>query len=526
MQKPKWIRRVICSHPLFIVGVFAFSVVVHLPYLAPGGPSTRYPWPLGLVPDEGTVLYDSFRITCGEVMYRDFFQFQGPVFYYVHAGLFALTGPSLTAARALNLLITALTATLIALLVAQRLGRTAGVGAAAVHVCLLVPMWPYAYPHWLAEAFVFGGIFLLTRRRGGTGRELAGGACLGLSAATIQSFGLPILFACMLALAIRGIARHNRREAYTHPLLVLMGALLGIAPFILYLGMVRGLGEMGYAMLKWAFIHYPEGQKDVAMLGLGADLESHVINHARVGLPWRELAVNGLRFIRVLPIFAICGAIMTTAQLIIRRWRQSLNYDNLVVSASAIAGTAPLLLGITRIDLTHIVFVGGLGLCGLAIVLQPLVIWKPHIRLRLTIAWAIIGILVVTNFGAKTISTYRASRKKENWRGEVLKLAMASWIDANVGPKERIVVNDMGGLQYLYIRRSAVGFTLVPKDTPKYFSEDQWRKLGIQILKALPPVIELTQAQWLQVIQRTPELKHLYWRNNRLLLQVGFIPLK
>jgi len=526
MQKPEWIQRTICRHRLFIVGVFVFSVVVHLPYLAPGGPSIRYPWPLGLVCDEGTVLYDSFRITCGEVIYRDFFQFQGPVFYFVHAGLFAVTGPSLTAARAFNLLITSLTAALIALLVAQRLGPLAGAGAAAVHVCLLVPMWPYAYPHWLAEAFAFGGIYLLAGRRRSARRELAGGACLGISAATIQSFGLPILSACVVALAIPGIAERSWRETYIHPLLVLAGALLGIAPFIFYLGVVGGLGEMGYAMFKWVFIHYPEGQKDIAMLGFGADLESHVINHASVALPWRELAMYGLRFVRFLPVFAICGAIMTMAQVIIRRWRQSLNYDNLVVSASAIAGTAPLLLGITRIDLTHIVFVGGLGLCSLAIVLQPLVIWKPHLHSRLTIAWAIIGILVITNLGAKTAMTYRASRKKQNWRGEVLKLAMASWIDANVGPKERIVVNDMGGLQYLYVRRSAVGFTLVPRDTPKYFSEDQWRKLGIQILKALPPVVELTEAQWLQVIQRTPELKHLYWRNNRLLLRVGFVPRK
>ena len=94
---------------------------------------------------------------------------------------------------------------------------------------------------------------------------------------------------------------------------------------------------------------------------------------------------------------------------------------------------------------------------------------------------------MIANFGAKTVMTYRSSRKMEGWRGEVLKLAMASWIDANVGLKERIVVVDMGGLQYLYIRRSAVGFTFIPGKAPKYFSDEQWRNLGRQILKALPP---------------------------------------
>ena len=133
---------------------------------------------------------------------------------------------------------------------------------------------------------------------------------------------------------------------------------------------------------------------------------------------------------------------------------------------------------------------------------------------------------MIANFGAKTVMTYRASRKMEGWRGEVLKLAMASWIDANVGLKERIVVVDMGGLQYLYIRRSAVGFTFIPGKAPKYFSDEQWRNLGRQILKTLPPIIELTGEQWLQVTQRTPELEQLYERNNRLLLRVGFTPRK
>jgi hypothetical protein len=133
---------------------------------------------------------------------------------------------------------------------------------------------------------------------------------------------------------------------------------------------------------------------------------------------------------------------------------------------------------------------------------------------------------MIANFGAKTVMTYRSSRKMEGWRGEVLKLAMARWIDANVGLKDSIVVAEMGGLQYLYIRRSAVGFTFIPGNAPKYFSEQQWRNLGRQILKALPPVIELTEAQWLQVTQRTPELKQLYQRDNRLLLRGGFFPSK
>jgi hypothetical protein len=511
-------------HRLFIVGVFVFAVVVHVPYLFPGGPSPRYTWPLKLVCDEGTVLYDSFRITSGEVIYRDFFEFQGPVFYYVHAGLFAVTGPSIPAARALNLLVTALTTTLMALLVARNLGPIAGAGAAAVHACLLVPMWPYVYPHWLAEALAFVGIYLLATNSGRARREVAGGACLGLSAATIQSLGLPILAACMAALAMPGIAQRSWRETWVRPLRVFTGALLGVAPLVLYLGVVGALDPMWYAMFEWVFNHYPEGQKDAATQGYGAFLNSYIITHARVSWLWRELAVTALRLIKIFPLFAICGAIVATVQAIIDGWRRSLDYSYLVIGVAAIAGTAPLFFGVTRVDLTHVAFVGSFGLCGAAIALPPLLTWSPRLRLPLAVAWAIVGILVIANFSAKTVMTYGASRKMQGWRDEVLKLAMARWIDANVSPEERIVVVDMGGLQYLYIRHSAVGFTFVPGDRPKYYSDEQWRKLGTQILKALPPVIELTEAQWLQVTQRTPELKQLYQRNNRLLLRVGFTP--
>ena len=526
MQNPRRFPWLINKHRLFVVGVFVFAVVIHLPYLVPGGPSPRYTWPLKLVIDEGTVLYDSFRITCGEVIYRDFFEFQGPVFYYIYAGLFTITGPSVAAARALNLLITGLGATLIALLVARSLGLIAGAMAAAVHICLLVPMWPYAYPHWLSEALALGGIYLLATSSGYARRELVGGACIGLSAATIQSLGLPILAACMAALAGPGIVHRSWRESCVRPLRVFAGALLSVAPIILYLGMNGALEQMWYSMFEWVFTHYPEGQKDAAMRGYGAFLESYIIAHARVVWPWRDLAVIGLRFINLLPLFAICGGVIVTVQAIIDGWRRSLDDGYLVIGTAAIAGTASLLLGITRVDVTHIAFVGSFGLCGAAIALRLLITWKPRLRLSVAIAWVIIGVLMIANFGAKTVMTYRSSRKMEGWRGEVLKLAMARWIDANVGLKDPIVVAEMGGLQYLYIRRSAVGFTYIPGNAPKYFSDEQWRSLGRQILKALPPVIELTGEQWLQVTQRTPELKQLYQRDNRLFLRIGFTPSK
>jgi hypothetical protein len=520
-----WIPRHTTEHRLFIAGVFVLAVIAHLFYLAPGGPSLRYTWPLKLVPDEGNVLYDSFRITCGEVIYRDFFQFQGPVFYYVNAGLFAITGPSMTAARGLNILVAAFSPVFIALLVSRSLGLVAGAAAAAVHIFLLFPMWPYAYPHWLAETLALAGIYLLAASSTSPRRQLAGGACLGLSAATIQSLGLPILATCIVTVSIPGILGRSWRMAMVRPSLVFWGALLVISPFVLYLGLADGLGQMCYAMFEWVFKHYAEGQKDAAALGYGAFLGSYIIDHARLARPLRDLAVVALKLMRLFPLLTICGATVAIFRVIFGERKQSPDDASLIIGIAAFSASLPIFLGITRGDLTHLCFIGSFGLCGAAVALSPCITWDPRSRLPLTLAWVLIGTIALANFSAKAVMTYPPSRKMQDWRGEVLKLPTARWIDENVGPGERVVLSSMAGLQYLYIRHSAVPFTFLPPDTiPNYFSERQWQELGERILKSTPPVVEMSQEQWGQVTQRTPELELLYRRNKGLLLRVGFIP--
>jgi hypothetical protein len=177
------------------------------------------------------------------------------------------------------------------------------------------------------------------------------------------------------------------------------------------------------------------------------------------------------------------------------------------------------------VDLTHVCFIASFGLCGAAIALSAGIAWNPRSRLPLTLAWALIGTIALANFSAKAVMTYPRSRKMQDWRGEVLKLATARWIDENVGPGERVVLSDMAGLKYLYVRPSAVQFTFVPPaNISDYFSGRQWQELGIRILKTAPPVIEMTEEQWEQVVRRTPELEPLYQRDKRLLLRVGFAP--
>ncbi|MFB3886808.1 MAG: hypothetical protein ACE144_16385 [Thermodesulfobacteriota bacterium] len=412
----------------------------------------------------------------------------------------------------------------IALLVARSLGPLPGVGAAVVHACLLVPIYPHAYPHWLAETFALAGIYLLVKSDCNPRRELAAGACLGLSAATIQSLGLPILASCMVVLALPGIVQRNWRKTCIRPLGVFAGALISISPFVIYLSFVGALDQMWYGTVEWVLNHYSEGQRDAVMQGYGAYLNLFVALHRKVGQPWQGLAIAGLYFASLLPIFTVVGVIVAAARVIVNKGRQSVDYLSLMISTAAVAGTAPLLLGITRVDIVHIAFIGSFGLCGAAIALEPLVNLKPRFRLIVAIVWVFFGILTIASFSAKTVMTYRPSRELKGWREQILKGDMARWIDTHLSPNERIVTAN-GGLVYLYLRRAAVGFTFLPLDTFTYYSDEQWRKLGGQILKALPPVVEVTRGQWLEITQRTPELDRLYRLvDNRFLLLKSFMP--
>src|SRR5512138_759998 len=73
--------------------------------------------------DEGTYLYQSWRISQGEVPYRDFLTPQLPVFLYSGATLFRTIGASDVAARELMVVVTALTAGLVYLTARRAFGR-------------------------------------------------------------------------------------------------------------------------------------------------------------------------------------------------------------------------------------------------------------------------------------------------------------------------------------------------------------------------------------------------------------------
>ena len=88
--------------------------------------------------DTGTQIYTAWRVSAGDVLYRDVAYYNGPLTAYLYGGLFRLTGPSIDAVRWVNLgLIAAMTGLIVA--TGYRLG---GVGQASS-----LPGQPGRLPH-------------------------------------------------------------------------------------------------------------------------------------------------------------------------------------------------------------------------------------------------------------------------------------------------------------------------------------------------------------------------------------------
>jgi len=129
--------------------------------------------------DEGIMLVGGWLVGQGQVPYRDFYYVYGPAPLYLIAGAFKLLGPSVAAARTVDIVIKSVLVVLI-----RRLGMIAAGRAAGWPVTALVLVWmggiaKYNYPVWLSATLGAGAVLLLLRdtRRA----ELGAGLLTGLS---------------------------------------------------------------------------------------------------------------------------------------------------------------------------------------------------------------------------------------------------------------------------------------------------------------------------------------------------------
>jgi hypothetical protein len=173
--------------------------------------------------DEGWVIVPAVRILSGEVPYRDFWVQVNPLSHYLLAGVFAVLGPSLLAARLTAVGIGAVSALLIFLLGSRVGSRWAALAAA---ICYAFWSTNQHNIYWYSNVAVLGVLLSLAAvrahfdRRSDTALVLAG-ALTGLTYFTKQNIGSAVALSIGAALLLNAAfageffsRRHLRRVVF------------------------------------------------------------------------------------------------------------------------------------------------------------------------------------------------------------------------------------------------------------------------------------------------------------------------
>jgi hypothetical protein len=147
-----------------------------------------------LLADEGIWLHAAQRMLRGQVLYRDFFEFHPPVGFLLIAGWQELFGPSLVSARALMVLVTAITAWFTFACCRLASGRVRlSASLTLLWVIAGQGMWTQVNHHWFTTMFSMIALWgaLSAERRGGT--AIAGIAASLAALVTTHRGGLVVV---------------------------------------------------------------------------------------------------------------------------------------------------------------------------------------------------------------------------------------------------------------------------------------------------------------------------------------------
>lgn len=464
--------------------------------------------------DEATVNYDAKRIADGAVMYRDFFAFQGPVHYYLYALLFAVFGASFEAARVLTVVTLAVTAGLIAVLIFRVFARTwsGALGGAAggwIHAAGFVPTWSCTYPHWTAEGLLLGALLLLSGARAPP--QLAGaGALLAASTLTILSLGLPPLLA--LGVAVAALALSDR-SIYARPrdaAALAAGAAAPLLVVVLGFTLAGALGDLVYDTLIWPFAAYGEGQADLR--GYASYYERTVGNHAALGTPWSALGWLLAQVTAQAPRGALLGGVSAAAWRLIRLRGatppSALDEARVLAALGCAAAVSPLVLGVSRNDMTHLAFVGSFGLVGTAASLSLLGRWAAR-GAALALGIAMVGIVVNhVHMHGYTEPDRRGWREYIEAHPETRRLR--PHLEAGGG---LVDTGYFGGMRYFYLEDAATPMTFIPGPRKqRYYTDAQWAELAGAIVDRKPAVLHVDDARFALLCRHAPGLGALYRR--------------
>jgi hypothetical protein len=203
--------------------------------------------------DEFIVVYDAHRVACGQVPYRDFFNFIPPGALYILAGLSKVAGgTTLTLDRYASLAVV-LAMTLLAAWILNRRGWHPWVACAiaALYPLCIYPFWAVWSHQWLANLCLVALLALLARGGWGLWRWFVAGALAGCALASLQAQGVEALALCGVFVAM------EERKRVGRGILACAGGWLSVwGPFGGLLAVQGALGPFIRDTWLWTAMNY------------------------------------------------------------------------------------------------------------------------------------------------------------------------------------------------------------------------------------------------------------------------------
>jgi hypothetical protein len=506
--------------------VFTFGIALLVPYVDWHFPTLRAPQG-AIYYDEGTFLYQANRIARGHVPYRDYFDFKGIVGYLPFAGLFAVVGPSVVAARLLMIAIVASIGAAGFQVCRAVAGRaTFPAYLAAVFPALLVwPSWPNPYHDLLAQLFFLLALLLGVRAlRGGSAWTLFfAGVLSGLASWTHLSQGVTGTIAFAGALMLVQLGRGALRAAVRWVGIFLGGFVALSAAMLLYFWLEGALGELYDSVLVFPFEHYRSVNETKYAFDVGRYSARWFRINPAAGVAAWVIGV-GMAAVPTVAASAALGAAWVASKRAfgaLRKRRlqtgpQTGEASVLALSLSAVV--IPVVANITRSDLCHIGFVAPVAFTGLMVLATSVEDSELSRKIRFA-SRAYVGIYavalgvaalfligcVIGPYAPRSIFTLdeqmRADFGCHGARALLKDGDTTVYLPRGYFP---------GGFHYLLTEHdSAISYSLLEHQAAYYGG--QWERAAEEISKRKPVFMRITPKDFRAFSKHVPELERIYY---------------
>lgn len=453
-------------------------------------------WASTFSADEFTFMSDALRMLRGEVLYRDFFQFTMPVAQALLAAAFAVAGPSLLVAHALQ-------AALVwgAAVLAWCLARALGAGPWAAWLpgaALAVGLYPH-YPgynhHWVALPAVLGALLAgAAALRGGRARTWAlAGALAALAFLTVFADGAVLLVAFLAAPPLAAWLAGRPLATALRPLAAFLAGFA--APVALAAGWLAALGALGvgfFDVFVWPLAFY-RGSGGVNDVAFASDLPGLL-------MPIRGLPGWFGRVAHYVLQYALFGAAFMASLafglgLLARRARGAAGneaVDDAPLGLAALAALGFLALSTRgRADFVHVGMYMVPGLVAL-VALLPRFPGRSAGRAALAV-FALTGAGMVAKGVWQDPATWRSPRPPD---ARMREAPIIAWLQANARPGDRMVALPAGGFYYFYGPPPATRNPYVLPPDQGYTPEAEWRAVGAEIATNRPRFVVIAPWPW------------------------------